>query len=125
MSTEVAQQPQSKQQATRMHYRRPVYQVRETTDAFVVSVQVPGVTREGIHLSLEEDTLTLTAERGALSMEGQRLVRSEIPAGDFRLVLSLNVRIQADAIQAAVKDGVLTLTLPKAEETKPRQIEIR
>jgi HSP20 family protein len=124
MSTQVVSKTQNPPVPERANYRRPPYRVTEEKEHYLVTVSVPGVSREGVSLSLENDTLTLTATRTTGDPENSRLVRREIPTGDYRLVLALNVRIAADKIKAEVRDGILTLTLPKAEEVKARRIEV-
>jgi HSP20 family protein len=105
--------------------RRPAYNVRENADAFDVEVFVPGVNRAGVELALEDDVLVITARRPAAAPSAWRPLRREIPDGDFRLDLSLNVPVNREAIQATVEDGLLRLTLPKTEEVKARRIEVK
>jgi HSP20 family protein len=109
----------------RTAYRRPAYTVNETADAFAVEVFVPGADRAGVTLELEDDVLTITAKRAASTPSTWRPVRQEIPADDFRLELQLNVPVDQAKIDATVTDGVLRLRLPKAEEVKPRRIDVR
>jgi HSP20 family protein len=104
--------------------RRPAYNVRENADAFDVEVFVPGADRAGVELSLEDDVLAITAKRGAPAPAAWRPLSLEIPSGDFRLELALNVPVNQAGIQATVEQGVLRLTLPKAEQVKPRRIEV-
>jgi HSP20 family molecular chaperone IbpA len=109
---------------TRAPVRRPAFNVRENAEAFDVEVFVPGANRAGVDLSLEDDVLAITAKRAAPAPDSWRLLRREIAGGDYRLDLTLNVPVNADAIQATVEDGVLRLTLPKAEEIKARRIAV-
>ena len=108
----------------RERFLRPSYRVSENDDAFHVSITVPGVNKSGVELSLEDDTLTIVARRQEKTETAARYLSREIPHGDFRLALSLNVRIDEEHIRAEVSDGILHLTLPKAEEIKPRRIEV-
>lgn len=105
-------------------WRRPAYDVSENTDAFNVRVSLPGVSRDGVDISIEDETLNITGTRTSLAPEGWRPLRRELPAGDYRLSLRLNVEVNEAKIKAKVVNGVLDLTLPKADEVKPRKIQV-
>ena len=102
----------------------PRYEVNETTDAFVLTAYVPGVDRKALETHVEGDNLTVFARRTP-TPEGWTPVYREIPQADYRLVLELDRRINREAVRAGLNQGVLTLTLPKAESLKPRRIEIK
>jgi HSP20 family protein len=103
----------------------PRYNVRETANAFVVTAYVPGVERSAIETSVHGESLTVQARRTAtVPSEWTPLHRESLEA-DYRLELELDQRINRDAVEAGLNQGVLTLTLPKAEATKPRRIEIK
>jgi HSP20 family protein len=80
--------------------------------------------KEGIELSLHEDVLTVSGERKAEFNGGATLYRAERFTGRFSRAVSLPTRVVADKVQASYKDGILTVTLPKAEEAKARQIQV-
>ncbi|PXA03584.1 hypothetical protein DDZ13_11425 [Coraliomargarita sinensis] len=105
-------------------WRRPAYDVSENEDAFNVRVNLPGVSRDGLDISIEDETLSITGSRAEVLPEGWRPLRREMPVGDYRLELRLNVAVNEDKIKAKVEDGVLDLTLPKADEVKPRKIKV-
>ena len=105
-------------------WRRPHYNVFENDDAFDVRVSLPGVDRSGVDISIDGDNLNITATRSNEPTQGWRLLRQELPEGDFRLNLRLNVPIKEKKITAQVENGVLNLYLPKADELKPRKIKI-
>lgn len=105
-------------------WRRPAYDVSENEDAFKVRVNLPGVSREGVDISIEDEILSINATRTELTPEAWRPLRRELPVGDYRLELQLNVAVDDTKIKAKVEDGVLDLTLPKAEEVKPRKIKV-
>ena len=111
-------------QATPIRHLRPAYTIDENPDSFSVRVMMPGVNRKGLNVSLEKDSLTITGNRAASLPEGWRALRREIREGDFRLDLRLNVEVDGEKISASLEDGVLTLTVPKAEAIKPRTIPI-
>ncbi|MFU8848779.1 MAG: Hsp20/alpha crystallin family protein [Opitutales bacterium] len=106
------------------NWRRPVYEVSENTDAFKVRVLMPGVKRDGVEISIEDETLSIVGTRLATMPEGWRPLRRELPEGDYRLNLRLNVPVNEGKIKARVEDGLLDLTLPKADEVKPRKIKV-
>ena len=105
-------------------WRRPHYDVFENEDAFDVKVSLPGVDRSGVDISINGDDLNIVATRSSGDAGNWRPLRQELPRGDFRLNLRLNVPIKEDKVKAHVENGVLDLTLPKADELKPRKITI-
>jgi len=124
MNTELdtLQTPETKAQAR--SWQRPRYDVGENEDAFNVRVSLPGVGRDGVDISLEDDTLTVVGTRTHAVPEGWRPLRRELENSDYRLSLRLNVPVNEAKIKARVEDGVLDLTLPKSDEVKPRKIKI-
>lgn len=117
------QQAGSTEAQTR-HWRRPAYEVTEEAERFHIRVQLPGVNRSGVDISIEEELLCIEGTRNQTLPETWRPLRRELPLGDYRLQLRLNVPINEAAIEAKVIDGVLDLTLPKADEVKPRKIQV-
>ncbi len=96
-----------------------------TDEAIVIRADVPGLKPEEIDITLEGDTLTI---RGEIKREGEnqrKYVLLERPTGKFERTLTINTPIDHDRVEATFKDGVLTLTLPKAEAVKPRQITVK
>jgi HSP20 family molecular chaperone IbpA len=102
----------------------PRHNVRENADAFVVTAHLPGVTREAVETHVDGDHLTVLGRRTWQAPEDWTPVYRESHSADYRLVLELDQRINRDAVRAELQQGVLTLTLPKAEALKPRRIEI-
>jgi HSP20 family protein len=105
-------------------WRRPRYDVLESNDAFEVKVSMPGVTRDGVEISVDGESLSITGTRTHEAPKGWRPLRREMAEGDYRLNLRLNVAIKEAKIRAHVENGVLDLMLPKADEIKPRKIHI-
>jgi HSP20 family protein len=103
----------------------PRYRVQETADAFVVTAYLPGVARPDLETSVDGENLTVFGRRTWTAPAGWTPVHREIAGADYRLVLELNNRVNRDAVKAELQQGVLTLTLPKAESLKPRKIEIQ
>ncbi len=95
-----------------------------TNDAIVLEVTVPGVKPEAVEVMLEGDTLTIRGEFKPAVEEAKYLLR-ERAAGRFERTLTINTPIDHEKVAANFENGVLTLTLPKAEAVKPRQIQIQ
>ncbi len=110
--------------AAKSAVRRPKYNISESSEAFDVAVALPGVRRDGIEVNVVGDLLSVAAKSDYSAPEGWRPVRCEIPSGDFLLNLKLNAEINEQSIKASVNQGVLKLTLPKAEKVKLRKIKI-
>jgi HSP20 family protein len=103
----------------------PGVDVVETKDEVVVRAEVPGMTKEDISVTLQDNVLTLRGEKKQEQAEnGATYHRVERMYGSFVRSFTLPTVVQADKVKAAYKDGVLTITLPKAEEVKPKEISI-
>jgi HSP20 family protein len=106
----------------------PRLDVREDADAVVVKVDLPGVDRKDISLALEQGVLTLRGQRHAEHSESDEKRgwhRVERHWGSFERQLRLGEGYAADRVKAELKDGVLTVVVPKQEQAKPRSIEIQ
>jgi HSP20 family protein len=100
--------------------------VKETQDDVIVKTAVPGVQPDDIDISLAGDTLTIRGEfKADEKREGETFLRQERTFGKFERTLSLPTVVVADKAKAEFDSGVLTLTLPKAEEVKPKSIKIK
>ncbi len=93
-------------------------------DRFVVHLDLPGVDSSSIDLTIEKNVLTVTAERRWDTDENTQVVASERPQGSFRRQLFLGEGLDAERVQANYDNGVLTVTIPVAEQAKPRKVEI-
>jgi HSP20 family molecular chaperone IbpA len=103
----------------------PWYDVKETSDAFILTAQVPGVDRASLDLTVDAHKLTVLGRRVFTAPAEWTTVHREIPQADYRLSLELDHRFNPEAVRAELSQGVLTLTLPKAEAVKPRRIDIK
>lgn len=103
----------------------PALDVREDKDKFTVDLELPGFKREDINVHLEDGSLIISGERKSeTASEGTEVHRQERYYGKFSRALTLPVAVSPDKVKAAFKDGILTVTLPKAEEAKPKQIDV-
>jgi len=104
----------------------PALDISERKDAYVVTVEVPGVKPEDLDITLEDGLLTIQGERQftAESSE-QQFHRVERRYGAFRRSITLPAHVLAEQIEASFEDGVLQILVPKAEEAKPKRIQVR
>ncbi len=96
-----------------------------TDDAIVIRADVPGITAEQLDITLEGDTLAIRGEIQRDDTGNRKYVLMERPTGKFERTLTINTPIDHDKVDANFKNGVLTLTLPKSEAIKPRQITVK
>lgn len=120
-------------QVQRRPYRRLVRQwtngdqhtlgvnIREEDEAYVLSALVPGLTAEDLNIQVLDDVIRI---EGEYRQDENRYLVQEIPHGSFARTLRLPAPIDAGHVEAKIADGVLTLTLPKAESAKPKKIKI-
>ena len=93
-------------------------------DQFVVHFDLPGVDPSSIDLTIERNVLTVAAERQWEVSEEQEVVASERPQGRFSRQLFLGESLDAERVEARYENGVLTVTIPVAEQAKPRRVQI-
>jgi HSP20 family protein len=98
--------------------------VYTTPEEIVISASLPGLTPDEVDIALEGDTLTIRGKLRA-PLENVEYLFQERAYGAFSRTLTLNVPVEAGKADAVFEDGVLTLTLPKAEETKPKVIKVK
>ena len=100
--------------------------INKTYGGNVIAVaELPGMRKEDIEISLHDGTLTISGERKRESSgNGEKAERSERYIGMFRRSIALPTRVDANKVSATYRDGILTVTLPKAEEVKPKQIQV-
>ena len=102
----------------------PTTDIFESDDALTMAVEMPGVDKEKVEISVEDGVLTIEAKIDFSKYEGLQPVYTEYNIGHYRRSFSISNRIDQVRIRAEMKDGVLTLLLPKAEEAKPRRIAV-
>ena len=103
----------------------PALDLYQTADNVVAVVEVPGMRKEDIDISLHDGMLTIAGERTSVANDGgENAERTERFSGKFRRSISLPARVDAGKVSATYKDGILTVTLPKAEDAKPKKVEV-
>lgn len=104
----------------------PALDVEETEDNFILYVELPGVRAEDVEVSLEENVLTISGERTFYSeRDTDTFRRVERRFGRFHRAIRLPDRVDGSNVEATYDNGLLTVSVPKAEEAKPRRIEVR
>jgi HSP20 family protein len=103
----------------------PALDLYEDKDNLYVKAELPGMKREDIEVSLHDGTLSISGERKNESKhEDADIYRSERFFGRFQRTVTLSSPVAPDKVKAQYKDGILTVTLPKTEEAKPKHIEV-
>jgi HSP20 family molecular chaperone IbpA len=103
---------------------KPAYEVKETPEAFGVTVYLPGVAKEGLDLTAEENAIRIVGRRAWKQPEGWTSLYRESADVPFELILAHDNTVVPDRIAAELRDGVLRISLPKQEAVKPRKIAI-
>jgi len=103
---------------------QPAVNVWEQGDALLVEMEVPGVKNDQVDISVAGGELSIKIERPEVAQEDVKYHRRERPVGSFTRVLRLPVEVDANRVEAELRDGVLSITLPKAEAAKPRKINV-
>jgi HSP20 family protein len=113
----------SNERVQREQFLAPAASVVEAGDAYTLQVEMPGVNKEGLEISVENNELIITGRRSMPNIDGT-LVHRESRAENFRRSFELDPSIDTGKISAKIEQGVVTLHLPKAEHVKPRKISV-
>jgi HSP20 family protein len=104
----------------------PALDISERKDAYLVTVELPGVEADDLEITLEDGLLTIQGERHfAHESSEQQFHRVERRYGAFRRSITLPAQVQAEQIEASFDNGVLQIVVPKMEEAKPKRIQVR
>lgn len=109
------------------HALSPTVDLVETEDGYTLMADLPGVDKKDLELSVENNVLTIKGEKktGTEEKKEKRFFRRETWAGSFRRTISLPAAADSSNVNAQLKNGVLTVTIGKREELKPRQIPVK
>jgi len=103
----------------------PAVDIYETTDSIVLKAELPGITKEDISVEVKDNTLTLKGEKKFEKVVNEENYhRVERSYGTFQRAFTLPGTVEQDKVKAKFKDGILEITLPKMEQTKPKQIKV-
>ena len=115
--------PRKAERAPVEEFISPEVNICETKDGYVLEAEMPGVNKDGLEITLENNELTIIGRRSSETVAAEPLFRERSTA-NFRRVFELDPAIDTGRINAKVNQGVLTLTLPKSEHVKPRKITV-
>lgn len=106
---------------------RPAVDIRETDNEYQVTVDLPGIKKDDLDIIIQDGLLTINAETREESQEvvAGRLIRQERRSGKYIRSLRLGADVNEDSVRAEYRDGILHLTIPKAEEVKPKKVQVQ
>ena len=114
------------EEATRSaRYYVPCTDIHETDEALSIAMEVPGVAKDGVEVTLEKDVLKVAGQVDFSNYEGLEPIYTEYEVGHFQRSFSLSNKIDQGGISARVENGVLHLDLPKTREATPRRISVQ
>jgi HSP20 family protein len=103
---------------------QPVTDIFETDQALTVVLEMPGVSKENVEINVENDILTISGQIDFSKYEGLQPLYTEYNIGNYSRSFQLSSKVDQENIRAELRDGVITLALPKAEKAKPRKIVV-
>jgi HSP20 family protein len=118
-------QTERKPDEVKMPRFKPATDIIETDNGFVIYLDMPGVAKEDLVIDLNEDEIKVSAKTSYPSPAEEKLGHVEFGNGEYSRGFTLSQIVDKEKIRATLKNGVLELTLPKAEKAVPRKIEIR
>ena len=128
MATSSTSEQVAERTAENKQQERPLYQpavdIVETDDAVLLKADLPGVGEESVEVSLDKNVLTIRGSVEVPHFEGYSLVHAEYGIGDYERAFTISSEIDRDRIEASLKNGVLTVKLPKAKQAVARKIAI-
>lgn len=122
---QMSRQEQKTSPSTTEQSMRPEVDIFEDGTGITIQADMPGVSREKLDVHIDSDTLTVAGEASIPMAEDMEPVYADIRATRFQRSFTLSRELDTDKIDANLKDGVLTLRIPKREEHKPRRIEVQ
>ncbi len=98
--------------------------VKAGEEAYDITSLVPGLNAEDVNIEVLNDTVTISGEFKSAEQEGVKYLLSELPEGHFSRTITLPTSVDAEHVEASIKNGVLSVRIPKAEEDRPKTIKI-
>jgi HSP20 family protein len=116
--------PQSvSNEVQRQNYVSPEVNIFETKDGYIVEAEMPGVGKDGLDITVEGNELTIVGHRSTPTLDGNLLFQESRHA-DYRRVFEIDPAIDTTKVTARIEQGVVTVSLPKSEQVKPRKISV-
>ena len=122
-ATQQVEPPKPTNRAQPVEFVAPEVNIFETPEGYVLEAEMPGVNKDGLEITVEGNEITIAGRRADEPATGEALFQERTKA-DFRRVFELDPAINNGKINAKMHQGVLTLTLPKSDEVKPRKIPV-
>jgi HSP20 family protein len=123
MNTSLVRENRELDRAQAEQFAAPSASVIEGADGYTLEVEMPGVNKQGLEVSVENNELTIIGRRSLPIVEGT-LIHHELRPENYQRTFELDPSINAEKISAKIDQGLVTLTLPKAEHVKPRKIAV-
>ena len=123
MNTSLVRENRELDRTQAEQFAAPSASVIEAADGYMLEVEMPGVNKQGLEVSVENNELTITGRRSLPTVEGT-LIHHELRPENYQRTFELDPSINAEKISAKIDQGLVTLTLPKAEHVKPRKIAV-
>jgi HSP20 family protein len=108
--------------AERVTYVTPAVDILEDADGYTIAAEMPGITKDGVEINVENGELTFTGRRS--SAASGSLIYGEARRADYRRTFDLDPAVDTEKVTARLEQGVLTIRLPKAQDKKPRRIAV-
>lgn len=104
----------------------PLVNIYESADALLVQAELPGVAQQDVQLSFQDGSLVIKGRRElAAGLREMQAIRRERSLGEFEKSIAIPIKVKSEQVEARFQSGMLTISLPKAEEAKPKSITIR
>ena len=104
---------------------RPAVDIFEDETGITVQADMPGVAKDGLEIHIDSDSLSISGKADIPMADGMEALHAEVSSARFERSFALSSELDGDKADASLKDGVLTLRIPKREQYKPRKVEVR
>jgi HSP20 family protein len=108
----------------RTSYQYPLVNMYDKNDSIIIVAEIPGADKDAINIQIINGTLRINGMRKYNQIKNAEIIRNEQPDGKFEKEIRLPVKVKEDAVKAQFENGILTITMPKTEDSKARQISI-